>query len=212
MNVSSNALVFRFDCPWCGTKDVSFESRAWCNASPEHYSDWFGECGHCVRGVVVSVPPQVRVEDAQDMYRTRDFLFGEITIGPALPSTGAPPHTSANVGRFFEQGMSNLSGQWDAAGTMFRKALDTALTAKFPDIKGSLAQRIQKAADDGLLTADMAEWAHAIRRLGNDAAHDDEPFSEEDARVLHAFTDLVLRYLFTLPGMMAEARARKAPA
>ena len=69
---------------------------------------------------------------------------------------------------------------------MFRKAVDTALTAKFPDIHGSLAQRIQRAADDGLLTADMAEWAHSIRRLGNDAAHHDEPFSEEDARALPA--------------------------
>ncbi len=141
------------------------------------------------------------------MYRTRDSSFGEVTIAPTLPSTGAPPHTPANVERFFEQGMANLSGQWDAAGAMFRKALDTALTAKFPDIKGSLAQRIQKAGDDGLLTSDMAEWAHEIRRLGNEAVHEDDPFSEGDARVLHSFTDLVLRYLFTLPGMMAVARA-----
>ena len=42
--------------------------------------------------------------------------------------------------------------------------------------------------------------------LGNEAAHEEEPFTEGDARALHAFTDLVLRYLFTLPGMMAAAR------
>ena len=60
--------------------------------------------------------------------------------------------------------MENLGGGWDAAGTMFRKALDTALTAKFPAIKESLAKRIRKAADGGLLTSDMADWADEIRR------------------------------------------------
>ena len=207
MNIAPREFVFRFDCPWCGTKAVSFTSLAWCNAGPARHTDWFGECGYCGRGVVVSVPPQVQAENAYDMYRRRDFALGKITIAPALPSTGAPPYTPDNVGCFFSQGMSNLAGQWDAAGTMFRKALDTALTAKFPDIEGRLVQRIEKAGKAGLLTADMAEWAHEIRRLGNDAAHEDEPFSAEDARALHAFTELVLRYLFTLPGMMAEARA-----
>ena len=141
-----------------------------------------------------------RVDNQDDMYRLG------WTVAPALPDTGAPAYTPENVGRFFEQGMENLPRNFDAAGTMFRKALDTALTARFPEIKGRLVDRIDEAANSGAMTRDMAEWAHRIRRLGNDAAHDDDPFSEADARELHGFTELVLRYLFTLPGMLAAAQ------
>ena len=106
-------------------------------------------------------------------------------VAPSLPDTGAPDHTPENVGRFFEQGMENLPRNFDAAGTMFRKALDTALAARFPELKGRLVERIDKAASNGALTRDMAEWAHRIRRLGNDAAHDEEPFSQSDVPELH---------------------------
>lgn len=89
---------------------------------------------------------------------------------------------------------------------MMRKTLESALAAKFPDLKGRLVDRIDVAEKQGAMTKDMAQWAHRIRRLGNDAAHDDEPFSERDAAELRGFTDLLLRYLFTLPGMLEKAQ------
>ena len=105
--------------------------------------------------------------------------------------------------------MENLPKAWDAAGSMFRKVLDTGLKAKFPEIKGTLQQRIKKAADQRELTPDLAEWADQIRLDGNEAAHDEKPFSEEDAKRLQTFTNLVLIYLFTLPGMLAKARSEQ---
>ena len=102
--------------------------------------------------------------------------------------------------------MDNLNGNWDAAGTMFRKAIDVGLKIKFPEIKGKLYIRIKKAEEARGLTPELAAWAHQIRLDGNDAAHEEEPFTKEEAESLHTFTDLVLRYLFTLPGMLAEAQ------
>ena len=102
--------------------------------------------------------------------------------------------------------MDNLQRNWTAAGMMFRKTLDTGLKAKFPDIKGTLEKRIDKAAELRGLTPDLAEWAHRIRLDGNDAAHEEEPSEEEDASRLCAFTKMVLLYLFTLPGMLKKAR------
>lgn len=206
MKSVADPLYFRFDCPRCMTKAVGFSTRAWCDEGAGGERDWFCECGYCKRGSVVSVPEPIWLEDALAEFHAKTRYFGDVLIAPALPDTGPPPHTPPNVGRFFEQGMENLVGRWDAAGTMFRKTLDTALTKKFPAIKGTLAQRIRKAADGGLLTPEMADWADEIRRLGNEAAHEEEPFTEEDARALHAFTGLVLRYLFTRPGMIAAAR------
>ena len=95
---------------------------------------------------------------------------------------------------------------------MFRKALDVGLKVKFPDISRTLSlfQRIEKAEETGGLTPELAEWAHQIRLDGNDAAHEEEPFSKEDAENLHTFTDLVFRYVFTLPGMLTEAQGGSA--
>ena len=105
-----------------------------------------------------------------------------------------------------------MPGNWDAAGSMFRKVLDTGLTAKFPNIAGTLYERIKAAAKQHRLTPDLANWADQIRLDGNDAVHDGKPFSQEDAERLQTFTELVLRYLFTLPGMLDEARGAPATA
>ena len=90
---------------------------------------------------------------------------------------------------------------------MFRKALDTALKSKFPDTKGRLVKRIQKLTEEHKLTPNLAEWADQVRLGGNDVAHEEDSFSQEAAKELASFTELVLLYLFTLPGMMAKAQA-----
>ena len=102
--------------------------------------------------------------------------------------------------------MDNLPKNYDAAGSMFRKAFDTALKSKFPTVKGRLVGSIRKLSDEHKLTPDFANWADRIRLGGNDAAHEEDPFSQEAAKELASFTELVLLYLFTLPGMMPKAQ------
>lgn len=105
--------------------------------------------------------------------------------------------------------MDNLARKnFDAAGTMFRKSLDTALKRLDPSGKGTLQQRIENLPAALGITPAMKEWAHQIRELGNDAAHEEDPFTEDDAKALQAFSELFLTYTFTLPGMLA---ARKSP-
>ena len=92
---------------------------------------------------------------------------------------------------------------------MFRSALEAGLKEKFPDIDGTLYERIEQAAAQQGLTPDLADWAHRIRLDGNDAVHGDEEFLKEDAERLHAFTELVFLYLVTLPGMLEKARGEQ---
>ncbi len=98
----------------------------------------------------------------------------------------------------------------DAAGSMFRKTLDATLRDKCPAATGTLFQRIDQAVESGVLTGDLAGYAHTIRLEGNEAAHG--TYDEVDARQLHSFVTLVLHYVYTLPGMQAEidAKARAA--
>jgi len=91
---------------------------------------------------------------------------------------------------------------------MYRKALDVGLKKIDPEAKGVLAKRIEKLAADGKLTADIQEWSGHIRVLGNEAAHDEEPPTREELKDLRSFTEMVMRYLFTLPAMVS---ARKPP-
>jgi hypothetical protein len=119
----------------------------------------------------------------------------------------APDHTPGNVSRFYLQGMDNIARNFDAAGTMFRKSLDAALKHLNPDGKGSLAKRIDDLPVETGVTPAMKQWAHGIRQLGNDAAHEEDPFTAAEAKSLQAFTELFLTYVFTLPGMLAARRS-----
>jgi hypothetical protein len=62
-----------------------------------------------------------------------------------------------------------------------------------------LGPRIKKLASAGKLTPDIAEWSDHIRDIRNDATHEEEPISKEQLTDLRHFTDMVLRYLFSLP-------------
>lgn len=53
----------------------------------------------------------------------------------------------------------------------------------------------------------MKDWAHQIRIDGNDAAHDEKPFAQEEAAQLLEFVRLLLTYVFTLPAQVAARRA-----
>ena len=138
--------------------------------------------------------------------------FGQISLlNYWLPEveTKPPADVPDNVTSFYLQGTDNLARKhYDAAGTMFRKSLDTALKRLDPSGKGTLQQRIDNLPAAVAITPAMKEWAHQIRELGNDAAHDEDPFTEQEASTLQAFTELFLTYTFTLPGMVA---ARKSP-
>jgi len=185
--------TFQLNCPYCGTKSVAFTVKT--EFQRGLLIDTIATCGYCDRVLVVTLE------------------HGEITeLVPPDRKIRAPSHTPDNVKRYYIQGEDNLPTNWDAAGVMYRKALEAALRVKFPELEGSLMSRIDAAAREGKITAEMSDWAHRIRRLGNEAAHDEEPFSEHDAKTLSSFCHLVFLYLFTLPGMMTEAQSRDAPA
>ena len=205
--------VFQANCPYCGTREVAFtilSSRRVPERVQFEYSwDTFATCGHCTRGILAtfSTLSSENIQKLIDSHK-RDQVTLE-TISPSPTSTGAPEDTPTKAANYYRQGMENLRNNYDAAGSMFRSALEAGLKEKFPDIDGSLYERIEKAANQQGLTPDLADWAHRIRLDGNDAVHGDEEFLKEDAERLHAFTELVFLYLFTLPGMLEKARGEQ---
>ena len=197
------------DCPHCETKGAGL----WLHHPGVHLGQWdfcetfevLATCLLCERSVVATLS----LSGGHRALKEAHLENTEIrAVAPKPPSTAAPAFTPENVARFFEQGMESLAKNWDAAGAMFRKALEAGLKDKWPDITGSLYERIDKIAEEGGLTADMKDWAHQIRLDGNDAVHEDEPMEESRARALAEFTRLFLLYAFSLPGMLREAREK----
>lgn len=127
---------------------------------------------------------------------------------PEAPGPVIPENMPADVERIYLQAERNfpVEGNEEAAGTMYRKALDVGLKKIDPETKGLLAARIKKLAAAGKLTADIAEWADHVRELGNEAAHEEMPPTREELTDLRNITEMVMRYLFSLPALVKARR------
>lgn len=96
---------------------------------------------------------------------------------------------------------------------MFRKSLDVSLRTLNPGAKGSIYDRIESLPEKAGVTVAMKKWAHEVRRLGADAAHDEDPFTEDEAKTISEFTEMFLTYAFSLPARLAaSAPAAALPA
>lgn len=136
---------------------------------------------HKETGVVHEMYPSAR-EVADDLPdRTREYLT------QAIESTHAPA------------GSIMLSAS----------AVDSMLKAK--GLKdGSLYSRIDKAAMDHIITAEMALWAHDIRLDANNQRHSDESAdlpSEKDALRAIDFVQALGNFLFVFPAIVARGRS-----
>lgn len=136
--------------------------------------------------------------------------FSVAEFWPEVPGPVIPEDMPSDVERIYLQAERNfpIEGNEEAAGTMYRKALDVGLKKIDPGTKGVLAARIKKLARDGKLTRDIAEWSDQVRDLGNEAAHEDEPPTREELTDLRNFSEMVMRYLFSLPALVQARRAK----
>lgn len=87
-------------------------------------------------------------------------------------------------------------------------SVDAMLRAK--DLReGSLFARINLAAQQHLITAEMAEWAHDIRLDANDQRHADEKASlptTDDAQRVVEFALALAQFMFVLPARVQRGR------
>lgn len=211
--------ALRHDCPHeaCSARQASFEFvHEFKPLGLTNELHVFLMCGVCRRAAVVVYElvegqadfTAITFNNHFDMHKEQ---FKEIDFYPRPPDSEIPDHMPANVHQYFSEAVTNVTTGPNAAGAMFRKSLDVGLKYVDPDGSGNLIGRIEGAAERGLLTENLAEWAHHIRMEGNDAAHDEDPFTSDEAKDLHRFTELVMMYLFTLPGMLKERRGDPPP-
>lgn len=110
--------------------------------------------------------------------------------------------------RYLAQAIDTLHAP-DGAVLLAASAVDAMLKARGLT-EGSLYKRIEQAAQQHLITSDMALWAHEVRLGANDTRHADEdrPHHErEEAERLIEFASALADFLFVLPAKVARGRA-----
>ncbi|BAP41280.1 putative uncharacterized protein [Pseudomonas sp. StFLB209] len=110
---------------------------------------------------------------------------------------------------FLEQAVKSLQAP---AGAVILAASSVDAMLKEKGLKeGSLYKRIDTAAQQHLITEEMAAWAHEVRLGANDQRHadDDAPLpSTEDAQQAIEFVQALAQFLFVLPSRVARARGK----
>ncbi|HWD14316.1 MAG TPA: DUF4145 domain-containing protein [Pseudochrobactrum sp.] len=109
---------------------------------------------------------------------------------------------------------------YEAAGSMYRKTLDVAtkyiyshdprLVEKRP--ADALRVRIKSLGEMKILEDDIVELADIVALDGNDATHDVDPYTREEAEALEDLTLDLLERLFVRPARIAAVKAKQIAA
>jgi hypothetical protein len=148
-------------------------------------------CDSCGSAVLVCSP-------ADQTADITGFWPASSTVAEAVPPRAK---------EFLAQAMSSLHAPAGAV-MLTASAVDAMLKDKgYKD--GSLNARIDLAAKDHLITAEMAAWAHEVRLEANDQRHADESASlpsAADAEKALEFASALAQFLYVLPARVERGR------
>ncbi len=212
--ILQNGVVYRISrCPQCGvaTPLISQVGSAYLHAEgsgPYGRDRWYftGVCSRCQNHMLfygeANTKPERGTDQPAQIFVTKTFPNLE-TVADELPERAA---------NFFQQAIESKHAP-DGALMLAASAIDAMLKDNgYRD--GSLFARIQQASNDGLLTNEMAGWAHEIRLSANEPRHADDEFtsaSSEDAEQIIQFARALGEYLYVLPARVKKWATKAEP-
>lgn len=209
--------ILRRDCPHCPASQVAFELK-WNEHPANQLNDprlWtcVATCGACCRPIsFVATNTQQRADPPSSFGGEIEPLWNVPQTWPSRIATSAPPFTPLPVANRFRQGENAFQrGDWNAAVAMYRSALDIATKGMEGVPEGLFFPRLKWLHEQHRITPDMRAWADHVRVEGNEALHDPDDFTEDDAKPLRLFTEMFLRYVFELPGEVRAFRGEPDP-
>ena len=137
-----------------------------------------------------------------------ETITEEVVLYPSeskLPPEGLP----ASVKSAYDQAVISLRASlFEPCVLMSRKCLE-AVCKTFSATARNLNTSLTKLKEDGHIDSRLLNWAHQIRLIGNEAAHDMTPISKEDAQDVLDFTEAILIYVFSLTKRFESFKARR---
>lgn len=205
------AVIVR-DCPHCPATHSSMTIQWEKKLDGRNYIVT-ATCGACAMPVSFRVRERLGTGYApmKDSRNIEGDAWAVERQWPKRTDAIAPLHVPGPVARRFLEGEEAYARHsWNAAVAMYRSALDIA-TKALPDVPAgqTFYKRLAWLHDHHRITPDMKDWADHVRIEGNDALHDEDEYTEADAKPLRLFTEMFLKYVFELPG---EVRAFRTEA
>lgn len=223
------------NCPRCGVSKMTFDIFADVYVGLEF--GWksghevFARCRECNRPSIflTKLRDQLKgIETKKDTIISK--LPGAISelwmvvkpitvsdVGSRIP----PDYLPAEVELAFTEGARSLSaGNFNAAGAMFRAAIDLTTKNFLPDVEDAdvtqpnkkqrydLGPRLDWLFENGVLPKDLASLAKVVREHGKDGVHD-ASLTATDAADMEDFCYMLLERIYTEPGRVAAAEARR---
>ncbi len=223
-----------YDCPRCSTGKTTFDVLGSNFLYTEASNDWVTHfevpsvCRHCGRISVFEISLTAfdsrnvfsRVEGWKSDHHLNDHFKVNGFISAKHNATVTPPdYIPDDIAAIFREGASCHSLTcYNAAGAMFRLALDMATKGLLPPDGGEsgpnraqrtrLYDRLKWLFDSNSLPRDLRELADCVREDGNDAAHDGT-LAKADAEDLLDFSRILLERIYTEPARLQQARERR---
>ncbi len=216
------------NCPRCGASKTSFDALGanlyrWQHGWQRWY-ELFARCRHCNRATIFVIAQRVIDSEFNDdpailkMKSINDLFDVEAFISLKENAQHNPPENlPAEIEKAFREGATCLSVEcWNAAGTMFRFAIDLATQPLLPDgdlpglnakTRRDLGLRLPWLLARSAIPKDLASLATVVKSGGDDGAHIGG-LTREDAYDLLDFTALLLERLYTEPERVKRAAER----
>jgi hypothetical protein len=208
------------DCMRCGVKKVQMVLNGY-RALGYYKFEMFMVCSNCNRGSIYCGSPRedyltskVDLEsDGRSISKDPELLH------PSLPERNADIPERIND-LFMQAAACRRYGLDEAAGAMFRKTLDVAtkliyktdsrLADKRP--ADALRNRIKALGQIGVLDQEVVDISDIAIVDGNDAAHDEDPYTSTESEALEELTVDILDRVFIRPAKIARMRDRQIAA
>ena len=206
-------------CPGCGVERMPMSVHAYTKLHDQAVYA-FVVCPTCHQPAALLLAPGPDRKTIADWFHTSQARgefdaceqsgWDVLTSFPQFEEKSAPLHTPADIARLYKQAASASARQeFEAAGFLYGKVLESSIKQLDSTISGPLATRIEALAKKGILSPEVASWAHEIRIVRNDAVHQLEQPSSDDVLAIAEFTEAFLLVVYTMREKYKARQSKK---
>lgn len=212
------------DCVRCGVKKINhnFIGESFVARHGDQHREIAGACADCRQVSVYQwFPGSGSVTEQMTSGNIEKLAFSKLSSDAVRIATTAAElseHIPERIAGLFREANECRQMTWyEAAGAMYRKTLDVAtkhiyshdhrLAEKQP--AQALRVRIKSLGEMNILGEDIVELADVAALDGNDATHDVDPYSKDEAEALEDLTLDLLDRLFVRPAKIAAVKAKQ---
>lgn len=190
-------------------------------ASKKAVSDYEYNCGYC--GILVG--PSMRYACSTTTSQKRETTtYGNILLCPKCnkptfirnnPKEHVPgpmvgeklEHLPQDIENLYNEARSCISvNAYTSSVLSCRKLLMNISVAKGAPPGKKFIEYVNFLDEKHFTPPDSKEWVDHIRKMGNEATHDIPSIEKEDAIELLGFTEMLLRFVYEMPGKMQKYR------